>query len=159
MSDFTARVLAAPTADEALREVADAEQDRDVYAYNARLHGAFRALWEDREARLQVAEQRGAERVFAALSVHFAAHPDFDSTLAEFDWKGWTKAGTANDEARIKELEERLEKADALAEALDLWHKSAASGSSKLMGDAAAVLTTSLAAYRDTEGETRCSEP
>jgi hypothetical protein len=58
-------------------------------------------------------------------------------------------------EVRIKKLEARLSKADELAEALDLWHKSAASGSSKLMGDAAALLAVRLAAYRDTEGETR----
>jgi hypothetical protein len=45
------------------------------------------------------AEQRGAERVFAALSVHFAAHPDFDRTLAEFDEKGWTKEGAADRES------------------------------------------------------------
>lgn len=46
---------------------------------------------EDREA-----EQRGAERVFASLSPYFAAHPDFDRVLAEFDRKGWTKEGAAD---------------------------------------------------------------
>ena len=52
-------------------------------------------------------EQRGAERVFAALSVHFAGHPDFDAVLAEFDDKGWTKEGAADlvpadDEVTVK---------------------------------------------------------
>ena len=52
-------------------------------------------------------EQRGAERVFAALSVHFAGHPDFDAVLAEFDGKGWTKEGAADlvpadDEVTVK---------------------------------------------------------
>lgn len=62
-------------------------------------------------------EQRGAERVFAALSVHFAGHPDFDAVLAEFDGKGWTKEGAADlvpadDEVTVK----REARADRLTE-------------------------------------------
>ena len=73
MPDFTDKVLAAESADEALREVADAEQDRDVYAYNARLHGAFRALWEDREkARSKAAGN--TELVEARMLAEEASH-------------------------------------------------------------------------------------
>lgn len=48
------------------------------------------------EAQVEAAEQRGAERVFAALSVFFAAHPDFDRVLADFTARGLAKEGAAD---------------------------------------------------------------
>lgn len=45
---------------------------------------------------LEAAEQRGAERVFGALSPYFAAHPDFERVLADFDDRGFTKEGAAD---------------------------------------------------------------
>ena len=46
---------------------------------------------DEAEAEIKEAGQRGAERVFAALSVHFAGHPDFDRTLADFDNRNLTE--------------------------------------------------------------------
>jgi hypothetical protein len=54
-----------------------------------------------------VGEQRGAERVFAALSVHFAGHPDYDRVLAEFDEKGLTKEGAADSRSLLDSGEEQ----------------------------------------------------
>ena len=50
-----------------------------------------------RQAERERAEQRGAERVFAALSAYFAAHPDFERVLADFTARGLTKEGAASE--------------------------------------------------------------
>lgn len=58
---------------------------------------AYEALGMDEgPGPIEQAEARGAERVFAALSVHFAGHPDYDQTLAYFTERGLTKAGASD---------------------------------------------------------------